>query len=306
MTKPSEGTDTAQPVDPNVEFVIDLVGDMNGLSTEERLGQERDVVEFVRSIEATETRLVATDVLMGALRHRSPHMQELIEERDKELFGERVAEVLPEHVGRVTERLLRGKNVAAVIRAGSFDDLESDVLSPLRRAGKLAQLGGPIEFPNRTMTSNSARSSALHIDIEPDLADRFPYTLSASQTEEGSVLFIAGLASKRARGWTTTQYDLRKSRLGELQAVRRLYDEAASGMPPQRREVEIRKPGLEIDLSVVRLEKGDVVIWPQGGEGADVADWHAFRQIGDEPRVSVTRHFVPMPEAVVDLRDSAK
>jgi hypothetical protein len=285
--------------DSDVLLVQDLIGELSPAESGQRPEQASLIADFVEQIDDRDSRLRAASMLLDAVGAITPQMEALLAERDQSKFGDRIAEVSPEDIPKVTDRLLSGQNVAAVVRADSYDSLEDQVMKPLLEQTNLS-VGSALIFPNSMMRKNGALSSAMHIDVHPDQRDKFPYTLSLSEVSEGSVLFIAGFAPKKAGSWSQGEYDTRKTRLNAAPAIQRLYSEAEAGMPPRSKEIHVAGSGMELDLSVIRLEAGDVVIWPQGGPGAERADWHAFRQIGDSPRTSITRHFV-QPRDVIDL-----
>jgi len=74
--------------------------------------------------------------------------------------------------------------------------------------------------------------------------------------------------------------------------VRGLYTSASHGRPRGTKDI-ITADQTHITATV--LEPGDVAFWPQGGPGSQAPAWHAFRQIGEEPRTSVSYHFVQQP-----------
>jgi len=256
---------------------------------------ETAALDFASQIEGREAQLTALGGLVGQVEHKSEELRALIRERQDEKFGSGVPEIKLEDMATLTDRLLQAINPAFVLRAGEYDDFSEDVLGKMFLNNNLTCVR-QTRFPTSAMDSASLPDSKLHLDNFIDGPNPgFPYAITASRVTQGSVLFIAGFASKAAQKFSAPAHHSRQDTLNTNRAVERLYQDARLTNHLAPRTVQVDDTSAV--LRAVSLHEGDVVVWPQGGPGSETPVWHAVRQLGDPkssdftPRESFSYHF---------------
>ncbi len=257
------------------------------------------VLEFADEITAIDEQLLVLDGLLKVAGDRTI-VEQAIERREDEKFGRGLIEVVStEEIPRAVSRTLKGKNPTVLVPASVWKGEEVnvgdelvDILSPLGDMKKV----GEEQFPKSTMP---AGSSGLHLDNflwAPRGQRGFRYTFSSATLDSGKVLFLAGNASKRARQTGpkteggTHPYEDALLAMDKEPRVESLYRAARNGALKTPRFAFDTQDGTHMVGTL--LSPGDTVIWPQGGPGSETAAWHAFRQVGDQPRTSTSSHFV--------------
>ena len=259
---------------------------------------DHEVAEAIESFEDAENRRFVLNAILA--RAQSPELQAKKAEIDDAYFGHGIFEASRDDIPDIANRLLEGRNAAFVIRASEWHGREKGALGiDMRR--ELAPLGRfehvrTDEFPNKNQ--GSSRSSLLHLDnFVFDPRPGYRYSLSASEITAGHVLFVVGLARGKVARDTSIKYagiahpyEIASAQLNDEAAVRRQFKLAEKGRPNPKSEITTGVSGTE--LASIVLNPGDVAVWPQGGPDSAVPAWHAFRQIGNEPRTSTSYHFV--------------
>lgn len=248
-----------------------------------RAEEEAVVIEFVGEMEDKEARWLAINALASRVKTRSEAFDDLV-------YGSRpLMEIPAAELPRLGERLLEGKNAAIVVRANTYTDFDQDVLRPLwelRRFGSIEQE----EFPR---PANVSGHSGIHLDyFDEGVSSHFPYDLSLSRTESGSVLFVAGLASKAVYGWNEAQYQQARNAINNSNRILGLKERATDQTSPRGVSYSEWHPkgrGVQDLFIATTLSEGDVVAWPQGGPQAELPAWHGFLQIGHPDNA----HFIP-------------
>jgi hypothetical protein len=263
--------------------------------------EQNDVVGMAEALTDIDERLMVLGGLYERLHNpdNSSAVLRAIEAGEDLKYGNGLLEVTSlDDALKAGERVLGGKNPAMIIRASvwgdKIDKVGDEIPSLFAPLGDFAKVGVQ-QFPQPSM---KAGSSGLHLDnfiYDRNGDSGFRYSMSAAQLKDGKVLFMAGFPGKRAmdirpkQEGVVHQYEQALLRLEEDPKVKYQYASAKAGRPKSQTEfttVEDRTM-----VSVV-LNPGDVVIWPQGGPGAEAPAWHAFRKIGDEERASTSYHYM--------------
>lgn len=299
-------THETHSLSPSTRFALEYLGALTGDATDaphpHRVSDTsiREVLEFSHEIDSAEEQLLVLDGLYHLAKDSEPLRRE-IEAAEDRMYGNGLIELTSlEGFSRAARRVLNGKNTALVVRAGTWGDDRRrishkivDLLSPIGEFDKVGQE----RFPKATAKWVEG-SSWLHLDnfiYDDEKKSGFRFTLSASQLETGSALFIGGPASRRARNTQPKNegvahpYEQALIKLEQDPRIQHLYTIAASGQLKGLRSDFVAEGQ---HMTAVVLKPGDTVLWAQGGPGSDAASWHAFRQIGQEPRVSTSYHYV--------------
>jgi hypothetical protein len=253
---------------------------------------ETAALDFASQIEGREAQLTALGGLIGQVQHKSDRLLQLIQDREDAKFGTGIAEINLKDLGTGTDRLLQAKNPAIVIRNGMYSDFKTEITGAITTNTGLIQVRQTL-FPSSGMI---AEDSKLHLDNFIASQDPgFRYSLTAARVTQGSVLFVAGFASKAAQKLSSTGYAQKQQAINSNPIVDRLFNDArlTGDMTTRRFDVE----ELNTELSCVSLHEGDVVVWPQGGPASEAPVWHSVRQLGKPdspdfvPRKTVSYHF---------------
>ena len=262
--------------------LIDSISD--DLPVDRQIQEEQAVEDLIRELDSREAFQVAMDALRERAKKRHPGFQNidrLTRERETAKFGSRLIEAGPRDLPLAGEQILRGRNVAAVVRAGQYQDVYTDILEPLQALRGLKLLERE-EFPK----PGRGGHSLVHLDVKYDRRtkkEEFPYSLSVSKVNKGQVLFIAGLASTFVYNWsrqrmkTQVQYSISSNRISGL------WDNATELTSPRGvgyKEWTETGKGFRGNFVATTLGPGDIVIWPQGGAESRLPAWHGFIQIG--------------------------
>lgn len=285
-----------QKVTDEKQFIQAMLGELDATSSTggETAVHEAEIAEAIDLLETSEAAQFAIDALLKRAKQRHPGFIDLADTEADKFAGRALIETSTKDMREFLsagERLLEGKNPAVVVRAGEYDDFDRDILGPLQ-ALTSSRIIAKQTFPNETMVG---ASSELHLDNFIDsFKTGFRYDFSVSQINRGNVLFMAGLASNKAKRWGRDKYFETVKLLNDEPAIRRLYDQAKTGASPAYREITLKREG--VDVMAVALSAGDVAIWPQGGLEGELPAWHAFREVGGrsqpgfEPRQSTSYH----------------
>ena len=291
------------PLSEEATLALGYVGAMDiGASDRVREEDERQVLEFAGELERVDERLAVLNGLLRVARDDSV-VREAIERNRDTKYGRGLIEIASlDDLAEAGERILSGKNPAIVARAEVWGDkigaVNKAIAELFERYGKFETVGVE-KFPKPSMPTGS---SSLHLDnfIHKPTDPGYKYALSAAQLDTGRVLFIGGIAHKKARNTSAkvegVLHPYEKALL-ELEAdpdVIQLYRSAKNGRPKGHNEFDTYAETPQIAsthiVSAV-LNPGDVVIWPQGAEGSEAPAWHAFRKIGNQERSSTSYHF---------------
>lgn len=258
------------------------------LPPEAQIAEEAAAVKLAEELHNAEViRRVADGLIkFGALRHPGFSRQAEGESiYDTKALIESPSSVLD----LFAERLLEGKNPAIVVRAGRYENFSSDILEPLKKIGSF----GKVEVEQFPHPTNTLGHSRIHLDnFADEKGSHFRYGMTVSRTDKGSVLFIAGLASDAVYGWPKLYYEHVHQALNNSNHIQGLEERATDRIAPRgvsRKEWHQPGRGLKGQFIATTLAEGDVVIWPQGGPGAELPAWHGFVQIGNPKNP----HFVP-------------
>lgn len=269
---------------------------------ETRLADEREAIELARHLDNVDEQLLVLDGLYGrAAAANRGAVARAIEAGEKAKYGEGLIEVTSlEDLAKAGERMLGGKNPAIIVRANTWGenvDKAGELIPQLIGEPGQFTTAGVEQFPKKSMPTGS---SALHIDnFIRSTPSGFRYAFSAAQLNTGHVLFMGGIAGKKARNTSpkiegvSHPYDEAQINLEADPKVKQQYSTAQQGRPKGHTEftdVEGRT------MVAVVLNPGDTVIWPQGGPGAEAPAWHGFRKIGDQERSSTSYHYVQTPQ----------
>lgn len=273
-----------------------LAGIDSGAPVPVQAHEEQAVADFAREIGDVDERLAVLAALSHVARDRSG-IRPALEMAEDEKWGSGVLEVGFADMPKAVERSLKGKNPYVVVRAGEWADLAGrntgDVIAAsLTGVGDFTKAGEE-HFPKPSMPTES---SGLHLDnFIMSWPSGFRYAFSAAQVNDGAVLFIGGFARGKALNTAPKQegvahpYEVAMLNLENAPTVQGAYAAAKQGRPKSRAELG---PINGTQLTAVVLREGDVVIWPQGGPGSELPDWHGFRKIGNQDRQSTSYHFV--------------
>jgi hypothetical protein len=285
------------------QFALEYVGAIDPTSTAaDRDADIAAVMEMAREIDDVDASLLVLNGLYSIATDRRD-VARAIESGEDQKYGNGLLEITSlDDVPKAAERFLGGKNQAVIVRAEAWGEDENvgdkitELLAPLGDFQKV----GVEQFPKPSMPTGS---SGLHLDNFVHAKDGkagFRYSFSAAELNTGRVMFIAGLAGKRARNvspkveGTSHPYDEALIRLEADPKVKQLYSSARDGRPKLKSDF-IANEGTHV-VSVV-LNPGDVVLWPQGGPGSEVPAWHAFRKIDNQDRSSTSYHYIKQPES---------
>ena len=288
---------------PDAQFALDYVAAMGQDPSSDEMAS---VVGMAEHLERVDEGLI----VLGRLYKFASDNRMVLEalERGENLkYGHGLIEVGSlEELSRATARVLKGLNTGIVIRAGVWgentDNVGESIVDLLAPLGSLEKVGEE-SFPKSSMPKGS---SGLHLDnfiYDRQRQTGFRYTLSAAIIKTGRAFFISGVATERSGALDTSPkyegrthpYEQAVNRLETDSRISGLYRSAEHGRPNYRTHTEfIAKEGTRDStrITAVVLNPGDTVLWAQGGPGSEAADWHAIRQIGQEPRTSTSYHFV--------------
>jgi hypothetical protein len=271
-------------------FLDEWTASINRSGTpEDQKFEELAAIEFASEIDDREAQLAALGGLLNNVHFSRDRVQNILGELK---YGSRtIIEATVSDIPLAVERLLNSNNAAFVIRNGQYEDFSRDVLGNIQAHNGLHVVESQ-EFP---LASMGNASSELHLDNFID-SNRpgFRYAISAARVEQGQVLFVAGLASPKARNWNRIKYFDEVKKINEEPAVKRIFDQAKSGTNPSYREFSLDRE--HVNLGAVLLLPGDVVAWPQGWPQSEVPAWHAIREVGNpqnpgyEPRKTTSYH----------------
>jgi len=264
------------------------------LPINDQVREEVEVGELLGELDDAEAFRIAQNALLARAKIRHPGFLEFSESplTNQELIG------LPaSQLATGAEMLLKGKNPAAVVRADQYEDFERDILQPLEEVGGYHVVKTEA-FPRE---GNGLGHSIVHLDnfIGESGKTDFRYGLSVSKVEQGQVTFVAGLAAKSVYGWDREQYEDAQIALNASKPISGVKDRATERTNPRGigfKEGELSSKGVRHEMIATTLSAGDVAIWPQGADGAELPAWHGFFQVGNpklpsfEPRESTSYH----------------
>ncbi|MEI9913820.1 MAG: hypothetical protein WDN66_02335 [Candidatus Saccharibacteria bacterium] len=277
-------TQSIEPEEQKLIVAKTIVGLAAELSTEDRavfsnrLGRREEFVQMARA-------------------YLSPFEAYLSHEED-ERWGKGVIEIGREDLPRAIKRLGEGRNPAIIVRASEWEEGGSfvdDFTQELALVGDFSY--SKVEkYPQSKWKSGS---SIPHLDKFPQLpAPQLKWSLSASQLEKGKATGIVGLATNKQRNLNAVQSDTDEEADSEYASAKDLilgsaqlqwlFERVSDGRTPKNWESTIEG----VHLTAVTLNPKDVMIWPQGGPHSKLPAWHCLRQVGSEPRESISYHFI--------------
>jgi hypothetical protein len=264
------------------QTIRDLVESIDpSLPIDDQIREERAVEELARDLHDHEAIQIALEAVKERARVRHPAFQREVTKPETDKYSHRIIEATTADVPKAGEQLLRGNNVAMVVRADQYTDLEEGVINPLKKL-RGYRLINKEHFPKG---GNS--HSSIHIDnfygLGKDGGPDYKYGLTAAVVDQGEVLFVGGLASPKVYGWSEEQYNNAFRTINNSNRINGLHANAADPISPRGvgyREWHESGKGINGDFVATTLHQGDIVVWPQGGEGAKLPAWHGFIQIG--------------------------